>query len=58
MDSNDTDTLLALVASLLTEERPDPDTILEALVHCNGDVDAAANLLNGKTGIKSKKRKR
>lgn len=54
MDSNDTDTLLALVASLLTEKRPDPDTILEALVQCNGDVDAAANLLNGKT----KKRKR
>ncbi|KAG5716298.1 Alpha-ketoglutarate-dependent dioxygenase alkB like protein [Termitomyces sp. T112] len=58
MDSNDTDTLLALVASLLTEKRPDPDTILEALVQCDGDVEAAANLLNGKADIKTKKRKR
>ncbi|KAF5386857.1 hypothetical protein D9615_001643 [Tricholomella constricta] len=58
--SNDTDTLLALVSSLLTEKTPDADSILEALVHCNGNVEATAKLLNGSgdTMINTKKRKR
>ncbi|KAG5645918.1 hypothetical protein DXG03_005065 [Asterophora parasitica] len=57
---HDTDTLLALVSSLLTEKLPDSDAILEALVHCNGDVEATATFLNGSgvDGTPTKKRKR
>ncbi|KAG6854922.1 hypothetical protein C0991_009745 [Blastosporella zonata] len=60
MESNDTDTLVALVFSLLTDIRPDPDTVLEALVQCNGDVETTAKLLNGSgtEDVKVKKRKR
>ncbi|GLB35092.1 putative peptidase family M13 [Lyophyllum shimeji] len=56
---NDTDTLLALVSSLLTKNQPDTDIILEALVHCNGDVEATAKFLSGSEDVqKTKKRKR
>jgi hypothetical protein len=50
---HDTDTLLALVSSLLTGQVPNNDIVLNALTECNGDVEAAAHLLN-----KSNKRKR
>lgn len=55
--NNDTDTLLALVSSLLTGKVPDTDDILDALVQCRGDVEATAQLLNNK-GRKINKRKR
>ncbi|KAG6845227.1 hypothetical protein H0H87_012219 [Tephrocybe sp. NHM501043] len=63
MDSSDTDTLLALVSSLLIPDvSPDPDTILETLVQCNGEVEATAKLINESgrrpKAVKEKKRKR
>jgi hypothetical protein len=52
---NDTDTLLALLSSLLREPIPDQETLLDALIRSKGDVqDAAATI----TSNLSKKRKR
>jgi len=42
----DTETLLALVCSLLTLPVPEPDILLDALLSCDGDVYATAELLN------------
>ncbi|TFK42728.1 hypothetical protein BDQ12DRAFT_676712 [Crucibulum laeve] len=63
MDSNDTDTLLALVLSLLNDQIFNTDRILDALVQCDGDAVAAANMLNGKqvpldSEVRKGKRKR
>ena len=58
----DTDTLLALVSSLLTGHVPDSAVILDALVQSDGDVNAAARVINsqgkstGKTPVKKRKR--
>jgi hypothetical protein len=51
----DTDTLLALVSSLLTEPVPHTDVVLNALVQANGDAKTAVQLLNHRP--KAKKRK-
>jgi hypothetical protein len=51
----DTDTLLALVSSLLTRPVPHTDVVLNALVQANGDAKAAAQFLNDRP--KAKKRK-
>lgn len=60
--SEDTDTLLALVSSLLTGPTPEPAIILDALVQCDGDVKAAAQLVKTKGARReespAKKRKR
>ena len=60
MASEDTDTLMALVSSLLTTiTQPKPEEILDALMKSNGDPTAAAQLLEqGKGSAASKKRKR
>jgi hypothetical protein len=60
MDFNDTETLLALVSSLLTGPAPENDATLDALIKCNGDVEATVQLLNAdvKPKPKGKKRKR
>lgn len=55
---DDTDTLLALVSSLLTVPAPENDKILDTLVKCDGDVEATARLLNTDVEDKGKKRKR
>lgn len=58
----DTDTLLALVSSLLTTPTLDSAIILNTLVQCDGDVSAAAEILNTRYqspgGSLKKKRKR
>lgn len=46
MDGSDTETLIAMVSSLLDGSPPDGSVILEALVSCDGDVAAAAKALN------------
>lgn len=46
MNSEDTDTLLALVSSLLHHDKHDQSTILDALVQSDGNVESAARLLN------------
>ncbi|KAG1749008.1 uncharacterized protein EDB91DRAFT_1030443, partial [Suillus paluster] len=50
----DTETLLALVCSLLTVPVPEMDVLLDALLSRDGDVHATAKLLNSgdKTGSK------
>ncbi|KAJ3478156.1 hypothetical protein NLI96_g9964 [Meripilus lineatus] len=62
MLGEDTETLIALVSSLLDGEIPDQAEILEALADCNGNVDLAAQLLKEKQhsreAISTKKRKR
>ncbi|RDB21303.1 Alpha-ketoglutarate-dependent dioxygenase alkB 3 [Hypsizygus marmoreus] len=55
-DNHDTDTLLALVSSLLIIAPPDAVVMLDALIECNGDVAATAQLLN--QAANSRKRKR
>ena len=45
---DDTETLLALVSSLLERSLPNQAEILAALADCNGDVDKAAASLNNK----------
>ncbi|KAG1900788.1 uncharacterized protein F5891DRAFT_287939 [Suillus fuscotomentosus] len=42
----DTETLLALVRSLLTIPLPELDILIDALLSCDGDVHATAKLLN------------
>lgn len=60
--SNDTDTLLAMVSSLVTGPVPDSGHLLEALVQSEGDVEAAARLISSRMPRTdenaSKKRKR
>jgi len=53
----DTDTLVALVSSLLNHIS-DQETILEALVHSEGDAQRAANVLNKTHGFGEKRKKR
>ncbi|KAG1759025.1 hypothetical protein EDD22DRAFT_744141, partial [Suillus occidentalis] len=50
----DTETLLALVCSLLTVPKPELDVLLDALLSRDGDVHAAAKLLNSGDNIRSK----
>lgn len=62
MDASDTETLIALVSSLLKGSQPTVQVILDALVTCDGNVEAAAEHINSSwktTGSKpvSKKRK-
>jgi 2OG-Fe(II) oxygenase superfamily len=58
----DTDTLIALVSSLLTGPVPDSAVILDALVQSDGDAHTAARMINsqrngtGKTPVKKRKR--
>ena len=58
----DTDTLIALVSSLLTGPVPDSAVILDALVQSNGDANIASRMINsqrkstGKTPVKKRKR--
>lgn len=46
MDANDTETLIALVSSLLKGSLPAVQVILDALVTCDGNVEAAAEHIN------------
>jgi len=46
-DNDDTDTLIAVVSSLLPSSLPSTD-ILDALVKCDGDVQATVQLLTNK----------
>ncbi|KAG2075959.1 hypothetical protein BDR04DRAFT_987003, partial [Suillus decipiens] len=50
----DTETLLALVCSLLTIPPPELDVLLDALLSHDGDVHAAAKLLNSGDETRSK----
>lgn len=50
----DTETLLALVCSLLTVPVPEPDILLDALLSCNGDIHSTAKLL-GSSDVKGSK---
>lgn len=50
----DTETLLALVCSLLTVPKPELDVLLDALLSSDGDVHAAAKLLNSGDETRSK----
>lgn len=59
---DDTETLLALVCSLLTVPPPEPDILLDVLLSCNGDVHTTAKLLNsgdakGSKPVSTSKRK-
>ncbi|THH20378.1 hypothetical protein EW146_g972 [Bondarzewia mesenterica] len=60
MTENDTETLLAVLSSILPEPIPAQEILLDALVQSNGDVNTAARKLSSDTnaGLKSKKRKR
>lgn len=62
MDTSDTETLIALVSSLLKSPFPAAHVILDTLVKCDGNVEVAAEQINstGKTArlkAASKKRK-
>lgn len=50
----DTETLLALVRSLLTIPLPELDILLDALLSCDGNVYATAKLLNSGDKTRSK----
>ncbi|KAG2158157.1 uncharacterized protein EDB93DRAFT_1050871, partial [Suillus bovinus] len=51
---DDTETLLALVCSLLTIPLPAMDILLDALLSCDGDAHATAKLLNSGNETQSK----
>ncbi|KAF9239641.1 hypothetical protein BU15DRAFT_9712, partial [Melanogaster broomeanus] len=44
----DTEILIAVVLSLLTVPQPPPDVVLDTIIQCNGDVQAAAELLDAR----------
>lgn len=46
MNEADTETLIAMATSLLTVPHPGQDVVLDALVQCSGDVQAAAAFVN------------
>ena len=48
MNEADTETLIAMVTSLLTVPNPGQDVVLDALVQCSGDIQAAAALVDAK----------
>ncbi|KAG2133852.1 hypothetical protein BD769DRAFT_1332693, partial [Suillus cothurnatus] len=50
----DTETLLALVCSLLTVPLPELDILLDALLSSDGDVHATAKLFNSGNETRSK----
>lgn len=52
MVQNDTDTLLALLVSILPPPVPAQSVLLDALVDCEGDVQAAARALRSKKSFK------
>ena len=53
--NGDTDTLMALVSSLLPQYTFSQDDILDALIQSNGDVEAAVQVLQSKTPTKKRK---
>ncbi|KAF8136108.1 hypothetical protein EV363DRAFT_1111861, partial [Boletus edulis] len=44
----DTETLIAMVTSLLAVPHPGQDVVLDTLVQCSGDVQAAATFIDAK----------
>ena len=52
---HDTETLLALILSLLHTPIHDQSVLLEALVQCDGDVERAAQLLNARAASSSRR---
>ena len=44
----DTETLVAMVLSVLTVPQPETAVVLDALIQCNGDVQACADLITAK----------
>ena len=50
----DTETLIALVSSLLPQYTYSQDVILDALIQSNGDVEAAAEVLQSKSPTKKR----
>ena len=50
----DTETLIALVSSLLPQHTYSQDVILDALIQSNGDVEAAVEVLQSKTPTKKR----
>lgn len=48
-DGADTDTLIAMVLSMLVVTHPGNDVILEALVECGGDARATADVINARS---------
>ena len=55
MSEADTETLIAMVTSLLTAPHPGQDVVLDALVQCSGDVQAAAASIDAKHAKHSSK---
>ncbi|KAI6019682.1 hypothetical protein F5J12DRAFT_812499 [Pisolithus orientalis] len=49
LDGTDTDTLIAMVLSMLVVTHPGNDVILEALVECGGDARATADVINARS---------
>lgn len=54
LDNSDTDTLIALVSSLLPQYAYTQDVILDALTQSNGDVHAAVDALKSKRSTKKR----
>lgn len=52
--NGDTETLIALVSSLLPQYTYSQDVILDALIQCNGDVEGAVEVLQSKTPTKKR----
>lgn len=52
--NGDTETLIALVSSLLPQYTYPQDVILDALIQSNGDVEAAVEVLQSKTPTKKR----
>ncbi|KAF9228641.1 hypothetical protein BS17DRAFT_202612 [Gyrodon lividus] len=48
MDEVDTETLIAMVLSLLTIPHPGQDLVLDTIIQCNGNVQAAAELIDAR----------
>ncbi|KIL00654.1 hypothetical protein PAXRUDRAFT_821451 [Paxillus rubicundulus Ve08.2h10] len=46
MDRVDTETLIAMVSSLLTVPQPGQDVVLDAIIQCNGNAKAAAEFID------------
>ncbi|TCD66691.1 hypothetical protein EIP91_001045 [Steccherinum ochraceum] len=54
MNGEDTETLLALISSLLHNPIHDQSVLLDALVECDGDVERAAALLDSRSASSSR----
>ncbi|KAH7889897.1 hypothetical protein F5I97DRAFT_1792432, partial [Phlebopus sp. FC_14] len=44
----DTETLIAMVLSLLTVPQPPPSVVLDTILQCGGDAQAAADLITAR----------